>query len=77
MASQKIHPLFTRDGDDIHQTVELSLHESLCGWKRTVSIIDRKQINIEKQGPTQPGSREIYPDLGMPYLRLRNQEGIS
>jgi DnaJ family protein B protein 4 len=55
--------------------MDLSLRESLCGWKRTVSTIDGKQVNIEKQGPTQPGSREIYPDLGMPLSKTPHRRG--
>lgn len=63
---QKTHPLYTRDGDDILHTIDLDLKEALTGWKRTVTTIDGKQIPLEKSGPTQPGSREAFPNLGMP-----------
>jgi DnaJ family protein B protein 4 len=63
---QKAHPLFTRDGDDIISNIELNLKEALTGWKRTVTTIDGKNLVIDKAGPTQPGSSDIYPDLGMP-----------
>jgi len=66
---QKPHPLFTRDGNDLHHTVELTLMESLCGWNRVVTTIDGKKISIEKAGPTQPGSSDTYPELGMPSKR--------
>lgn len=63
---QKAHPLFTRDGDDIILNIELNLKEALTGWKRTVTTIDGKNLVIDKAGPTQPGSSDTYPDLGMP-----------
>jgi DnaJ family protein B protein 4 len=47
-------------------TLELDLKQALTGWKRTVSTIDGKNINIERAGPTQPGSQDAYPNLGMP-----------
>jgi len=56
-------------------TVELTLKEALTGWKRTVSTIDGKQISIEKQGPTQPGSSDIYPDQGMPISKKPGSRG--
>ncbi|KAH8683013.1 hypothetical protein BGZ60DRAFT_367558 [Tricladium varicosporioides] len=72
---EKKHPLFTRDGDDLHHSVELDLKESLTGWKRTVTTIDGKQISLEKAGPTQPGSRDSYPNLGMPLSKKPDQRG--
>ncbi|TVY84169.1 DnaJ-like protein subfamily B member [Lachnellula suecica] len=66
LVEEKKHPLFTREGDNLHHTVELELKEALTGWKRTVTTIDGKNLNIEKGGPTQPGSSDTYPNLGMP-----------
>jgi DnaJ family protein B protein 4 len=42
----------------------------LCGWERTISTIDSKKIKIDKLGPTQPGSSDTYPDLGMPLSKM-------
>jgi DnaJ homolog subfamily B member 4 len=72
---QKKHPIFTRDGDDVIMTIDLDLKEALTGWKRTVSTIDNKQISIEKGGPTQPGSSDSYPGLGMPISKKPGQRG--
>jgi DnaJ family protein B protein 4 len=47
----------------------------LTGWKRTVITIDKKQINIEKGGPTQPGSKDTYPNLGMPLSKKPDTRG--
>ena len=75
MLQQKPHPLFVRDGDDLIHTVDLDLKEALTGWKRTVTTIDGKNLNIDKSGPTQPGSTEAYPGLGMPISKKPGQRG--
>ncbi|CAG8984029.1 hypothetical protein HYALB_00002969 [Hymenoscyphus albidus] len=75
IVEEKKHPLYTRNGDDLHQTIDLDLKEALTGWKRTVTTIDGKQIQIEKAGPTQPGSKDNYPGWGMPISKNPGQRG--
>lgn len=53
----------------------LELKEALTGWKRTVATIEGKQINLDKGGPTQPGSEDRYPGLGMPISKKTGQRG--
>ena len=40
-----------------------------------MATIDGKQINIEKAGPTQPGSKDSYPSLGMPLSKKPDTRG--
>ncbi|KAK4103932.1 DnaJ-domain-containing protein [Parathielavia hyrcaniae] len=75
IVEEKPHPLFTREGDDIVHTVDLDLKEALTGWKRTITTIDGKNLNIDKAGPTQPGSSDSYPGLGMPISKKPGQRG--
>lgn len=75
LLQQKAHPLYVREGDNIIHTVELDLKEALTGWKRTVATIDGKQISLDKAGPTQPGSSDSYPSLGMPISKKPGQRG--
>ncbi|KAM0479928.1 hypothetical protein ACHAPX_004506 [Trichoderma viride] len=72
---EKDHPLFKREDNDIVHTVTLDLKEALTGWKRVVTTIDGKQISIDKGGPTQPGSEDRYPGLGMPMTKKPGQRG--
>lgn len=72
---QKKHPYLTREGDDLIMTVDLDLKEALTGWKRTVTTIDGKNIPLDKAGPTQPGSSDSYPDLGMPLSKKPDTRG--
>ena len=64
-----------RDGDDLIHSVDLELKEALTGWKRTITTIDGKNLSVEKAGPTQPGSSDSYPGLGMPVSKKPGQRG--
>ncbi|KAK4066944.1 uncharacterized protein Triagg1_7944 [Trichoderma aggressivum f. europaeum] len=75
IVEEKEHPLFKREDNDIVHTVTLDLKEALTGWKRVVATIDGKQISIDKGGPTQPGSEDRYPGLGMPMTKKPGQRG--
>ncbi|RYC59054.1 hypothetical protein CHU98_g7147 [Xylaria longipes] len=75
IVEEKPHPLFVRDGDDIVHTIDLDLKEALTGWKRTITTIDGKQLNIEKGGPTGPGMSDSYPGLGMPISKKQGERG--
>ncbi|KAI9700414.1 MAG: hypothetical protein M1836_002429 [Candelina mexicana] len=73
--SEKEHPIFTRDNDDIRTVVELDLKEALTGWKRTIATIDGKQVALQGAGPTQPTYVERYPGLGMPKSKKPSERG--
>jgi len=75
IVTEKPHPTLTREGDNLRTTIELSLKEALTGWKRTVTTIDGKQINVSGAGPTQPGYEERYPGLGMPISKKPGERG--
>ncbi|OAA36275.1 DNAJ heat shock family protein [Metarhizium rileyi] len=75
IVEEKDHVLFKREDNDLIHTVVLDLKEALTGWKRTVATIEGKQINLDKGGPTQPGSEDRYPGLGMPISKKPGQRG--
>ncbi|KAI1377264.1 DnaJ-domain-containing protein [Hypoxylon crocopeplum] len=75
IVEEKPHPLYARDGDDLIHTIDLDLKEALTGWRRTVTTIDGKQLNVEKGGPTGPGSSDSYPGLGMPISKKPGERG--
>lgn len=75
VVEEKKHPIFTREGDDILLKVDLELKEALTGWNRVVTTIDGKQLNLERGGPTQPGSKDSYPNLGMPLSKKPDTRG--
>lgn len=73
--SQKEHPSFKRQGDNLITTVDLSLKEALTGWERIVRTIDGRSIRVSKPGPTQPGHEERYPGLGMTLSKKPSERG--
>ncbi|KAI1103545.1 DnaJ-domain-containing protein [Jackrogersella minutella] len=75
IVEEKPHPLYARDGDDLIHTIDLDLKEALTGWRRTVTTIDGKQLNVEKSGPTGPGTSDSYPGLGMPVSKKPGDRG--
>jgi DnaJ family protein B protein 4 len=75
VVEEKEHPLFKREDNDLVYPITLELKEALTGWNRKVTTIDGKHINLEKGGPTQPGSEERYPGLGMPISKKAGQRG--
>ncbi|KAI1462292.1 DnaJ-domain-containing protein [Annulohypoxylon moriforme] len=75
IVEEKPHPLFIRDGDDLIHTIDLDLKEALTGWRRTVTTIDGKQLNVEKSGPTGPSTSDSYPSLGMPISKKPGERG--
>ncbi|EEH16655.1 hypothetical protein PABG_06742 [Paracoccidioides brasiliensis Pb03] len=73
--TEKEHPTFNRDGDDLTTVIEIPLKEALTGWSRTVTTIDGKQLRVSGSGPTSPGFEERFPSLGMPKSKFAGQRG--
>lgn len=75
IVEEKPHPIYSREDNDIILPVSLDLKEALTGWQRRLTLIDGKQINVDKAGPTHPGSEDRYPGLGMPISKKPGQRG--
>ena len=75
IVSEKPHPTFRREGDNLRTTVELDLKEALTGWERKVATIDGKQLPVRGGGPTQPGTVQTFPGHGMPISKKPGQKG--
>jgi len=74
---EKEHPVFKRTGVDLIMKMEISLTESLCGFKRTVETLDNRTLVIQ----TIPGEvtkngaiRCVYSE-GMPTYRNPFEKG--
>jgi DnaJ family protein B protein 4 len=72
---KKSHGFTYQDGGDLHYTIDLDLKEALTGWERTITTRNWRLIKIEKEGPTQHGSKDVFPNLGMPPSRDPNTIG--
>jgi molecular chaperone DnaJ len=62
------HPLFTRDGDDIHIVVPLAIHEAALGAKIEVPSIDGP-ARLRVPPGTQSGQRFRLRERGVPSAR--------
>lgn len=75
IVTEKPHPDFKREGDDLRTTIELTLKEALTGWERRIKTIDGKQLPVRGAGPTQPGTVQRFPAQGMPISKKPGQRG--
>ncbi|KAL4957524.1 hypothetical protein BDW69DRAFT_200802 [Aspergillus filifer] len=75
IVTEKEHPSFRRQGDNLITPVDLTLKEALTGWNRIVRTIDGKSIKVSKPGPTPPGYEERFPGLGMTVSKKPSERG--
>lgn len=69
------HPLFRRDGPDLHINVHLSLLEALLGFSRTVEHLDGHVVTIERTEITKPGHVDSIAGEGMPVWGFPSDKG--
>jgi molecular chaperone DnaJ len=62
------HPLFERDGDDLHVTVPIAIHEAALGAKIEVPSIDGP-ARVRVPPGTQSGQRFRLRERGVPSAR--------
>lgn len=67
--------MFTRDGNDLHYTIKLSLVESLSGWKRSIPLIDGINLQTEMSKPTPPTHTIKHAGCGMPISKSPGETG--
>ncbi|CAN6640831.1 protein Sis1p [Trichomonascus vanleenenianus] len=72
---EKPNETFTRNGDDLEQTLTLSLKEALTGFSRIVQTIDGKKLKVQHVRPTSPGHIIRYPNYGMPISKKPGHRG--
>jgi molecular chaperone DnaJ len=62
------HPLFHREGDDLHVTMPIAIHEAALGAKIDVPSFDGP-VRLRVPPGTQSGQRFRLRDRGVPSLR--------
>ncbi|ORA39964.1 molecular chaperone DnaJ [Mycobacterium aquaticum] len=66
---EKQHPIFVRDGDDLHCTVSVPMVDAALGTTVTVTGILDGDTEITVAAGTQPGAVTTLRGHGMPHLR--------
>ena len=65
------HPLFTRDGDDLHVTKNISLRQALEGFSFILTHLDGKPLTINRTNEITPPSFELtIKGEGMPKKQV-------
>lgn len=62
------HPVFERDGDDLHTTMPLSFVQATLGTSIDVPMVDGKTIELQIPAGTQNGTKFRIRGKGMPVL---------
>jgi len=69
------HALFTRQGNDLHYTLHISLLQALVGFETTVSHLDGHEVKIKNNQITKPGEVLRVSKEGMPHHTYPSQKG--
>lgn len=67
------HPLFQRDGADLHCRVPVSMVSAALGGEFDVPAIDKSKAKVKVPAGTQSGQRFRIAGKGMPVLRSRQK----
>jgi curved DNA-binding protein len=62
------HPLFKREGDDLHLSREITFSEAVLGTSIEVPTIDGKRLNLKIPAGSQSGSKMRLKGHGMPRM---------
>lgn len=65
---EKAHPVFTRDGDDLHCTVDLPMTAAALGCSLPITTLDGEET-LDLQAGTQPDEVHRLRARGVPHLR--------
>jgi molecular chaperone DnaJ len=66
--AEKQHPVFVRDGDDLHCTVRVPLVDAALGGSIDIDTILGGSTNVTIDPGTQPGQIAKVRGQGMPHL---------
>jgi molecular chaperone DnaJ len=65
---ERQHPLFRRQGDDLHCTVQVPMTAAALGTSMTLETLDGPRP-VELRPGVQSGQTEVLADLGVTHLR--------
>ncbi|MCJ7593605.1 MAG: HSP40/DnaJ peptide-binding protein, partial [Desulfobacterales bacterium] len=70
------HPVFSREGDDLHLTREIKFSEALSGTEIDVPTIDQKTLRLKIPPGTQSNAKFRLKGCGMPHMNGPGQGDI-
>jgi len=74
---EKEHAVFKRDDLDLHIKLEIELVEALCGFHKTIEMLDKRQIVITSHPGEiiKPGDMKCVMGEGMPLYKNPYEKG--
>lgn len=72
---QKRHKTYTRDGNNLHMKLELTLKEALLGFKKTFTHMDGHEFAVSRAKPTRHGAVLTKQGEGMPHHEVSSEFG--
>ena len=76
VVTQKPHPVFKRDGDDLLVTMTISLAEALTeGNKVDVKSLDNRILRVPIKEVIKPGYERVVANEGMPISKSPGRKG--
>ena len=67
--SMEPHPVFRRDGDDLHMTLTVPMVDAALGTDIEVEALSGEQLTVHVAPGSQPSDQIHLPGAGMPKLR--------
>lgn len=68
------HERFTRQGNDLHTTVTITLREALVGFEKSITHLDGRLVAVGTKGITKPKEVRRFRGEGMP-LHMSTKKG--
>ncbi|KAL6978329.1 DnaJ protein erdj3b [Sarracenia purpurea var. burkii] len=68
------HDRFSREGNDLHTTVTITLVQALVGFEKTIKHLDEHLVDISTKGVTKPKEVRKFKGEGMP-LHFSTKKG--
>ncbi|MQL94564.1 hypothetical protein Taro_027228 [Colocasia esculenta] len=72
---EKPHDTFTREGNDLVTTQNISLAEALTGYTVHLKMLDGRNLTIPTNTIIHPGYEEVVPKEGMPIPKDPSKRG--
>jgi len=72
---EKKHPVFQREGSDLHLKRAITLGEALLGGTIVVKSLEGKDVSVQLTGVVQPGKKMTVPECGMPIRKQGKIQG--
>ncbi|KAM5578224.1 hypothetical protein ABKV19_008501 [Rosa sericea] len=72
---EKPHSVFTRDGNDLIVTQNISLVEALTGYTVNLTTLDGRRLNIPVNNVIHPSYEEVVQGEGMPIQKEPTKRG--